>query len=262
MIVDSSALPEQAVRDIVQSAFQSAGQRCSALRLLIVQEDVADHVLEMLEGAAKELVIGDSWNPATDVGPVIDKQAQQSILDYMGRLDKQGLCLFKSRLPHGADLGTYVPVAAYELSKISDLKEEIFGPVLHVVRFKAADLDKVVEQINASGYGLTLGAHSRVDERMDRICALAEVGNIYLNRNQIGAVVGVQPFGGDGLSGTGPKAGGPHYLLRFVNLNGQTSSLHADSERSPSARFSNAVSKLDNEIKIRSSGSSPARLNG
>lgn len=216
MIVDSSALPEQAIRDIVQSAFQSAGQRCSALRLLIVQEDVADHVLEMLEGAANELVIGDPWNPATDVGPVIDNEARQGILTYMDSMDEQGRCLFKSRLPHGTELGTYVPVAAYRMDNIEDLKQEVFGPVLHVVTFKAANLNKVVAQINASGYGLTLGAHSRVDERMDRICSLARVGNIYLNRNQIGAVVGVQPFGGEGLSGTGPKAGGPNYLYRFL----------------------------------------------
>ena len=216
MIVDSTALPEQAVRDIVQSAFQSAGQRCSALRLLIVQEDIASSLLEMLEGAANELVIGDGWDAATDIGPVIDEQAQTMILEYMQQLDSQGRCLFKTRLPNLTSHGTYVPAAAYKLDKISDLKKEVFGPVLHVVTFKAKQLDDVVRQINASGYGLTLGAHSRVDERMDRICALADVGNIYLNRNQIGAVVGVQPFGGEGLSGTGPKAGGPQYLYRFV----------------------------------------------
>ena len=249
MIVDSSALPEQAVRDIVQSAFQSAGQRCSALRLLIVQEDVADHVLEMLEGAANELVIGDSWNPATDVGPVIDNEAQQSILDYMNKLDGQGRCLFKSRLPHGTELGTYVPVAAYKLDNIEDLKEEIFGPVLHVVRFKAADLDKVVEQINASGYGLTLGAHSRVDERMDRICSLAEVGNIYLNRNQIGAVVGVQPFGGEGLSGTGPKAGGPHYMYRFLKPRKTLNKYSSEHLKAIPAGLLAAISKLDGQLK-------------
>ena len=248
MIVDSSALPEQAVRDIVQSAFQSAGQRCSALRILIVQEDVADHILEMLEGAANELVIGDSWNPATDVGPVIDKQAQQSILSYMEKLDSKGKCLFKSRLPHGCELGTYVPIAAYELDSIEDLKEEVFGPVLHVVRFEAKKLDDVVEQINASGYGLTLGAHSRVDERMDRICSLAEVGNIYLNRNQIGAVVGVQPFGGEGLSGTGPKAGGPHYLYRFAKAS-DTAADGSEAGQVISASFLSAISKLEGQMK-------------
>ncbi len=247
MIVDSSALAEQAVRDIVQSAFQSAGQRCSALRLLIIQEDVANHVLEMLEGAANELVIGDSWNPATDVGPVIDQEAQESILSYLDKLDSQGKCLFKSRLPHGTELGTYVPVAAYALDKIGDLKEEVFGPVLHVVRFKAAELDQVVAQINATGYGLTLGAHSRVDERMDRICARAEVGNIYLNRNQIGAVVGVQPFGGEGLSGTGPKAGGPHYIYRFTKSASAASDQDAASDQAVAARFFAAASQLEAE---------------
>ncbi len=216
MIVDSTALPEQAVRDIVQSAFQSAGQRCSALRLLVVQEDIAEDLLVMLEGATNELIIGDGWDAATDIGPVIDAQAQALILNHMQDLDAQGRCLFKTRLPVATQQGTYVPAAAYRLDQISDLKKEVFGPVLHVVTFKAKHLDNVVKQINASGYGLTLGAHSRVDERMDRICALAKVGNIYLNRNQIGAVVGVQPFGGEGLSGTGPKAGGPHYLYRFT----------------------------------------------
>ena len=215
MIVDSTALPEQAVRDIVQSAFQSAGQRCSALRLLIVQEDIAEDLLTMLEGAANELIIGDGWDAATDIGPAIDIEAQKLILDHMQKLDAQGRCLFKTRLPVVTNHGTYVPAAAYKLDQISDLKREVFGPVLHVVTFKAKNLESVVEQINASGYGLTLGVHSRVDERMNRICALAKVGNIYLNRNQIGAVVGVQPFGGEGLSGTGPKAGGPQYLYRF-----------------------------------------------
>ena len=248
MIVDSSALPEQAVRDIVQSAFQSAGQRCSALRLLVVQEDVAELMLQMLEGAANELVIGDAWNPATDVGPVIDDQAQHLIVDYMQKLDQQGRCLFKTRLPQACDQGTYVPVAAYKLDNIEDLKEEIFGPVLHVVSFNAAHLDGVVKKINDSGYGLTLGVHSRVDERMDRICAQASVGNIYLNRNQIGAVVGVQPFGGEGLSGTGPKAGGPHYLLRFVQPQAAKDRLAARLSTGRPTAYLEAMSTLDESV--------------
>ncbi len=245
MIVDSTALPEQAVRDIVQSAFQSAGQRCSALRLLVVQEDIAESLLTMLEGATNELVTGDGWDAATDIGPVIDAEAQRMIVDYMEELDQQGRCLFKTRLPKSTALGTFVPAAAYKLDKISDLKREIFGPVLHVVTFKAKQLDDVVRQINASGYGLTLGAHSRVDERMDRICALAKVGNIYLNRNQIGAVVGVQPFGGEGLSGTGPKAGGPHYIYRFV----KPTTFNIGDKSTVNTNHLQALAQLDNPHK-------------
>jgi len=271
MIVDSTALPEQAVRDIVQSAFQSAGQRCSALRLLVVQEDIAEHLLTMLEGATNELVTGDGWDAATDVGPVIDAEAQQMILDYMQALDQQGRCLFKTRLPKATALGTFVPAAAYKLDKISDLKKEIFGPVLHVVTFKAKQLDDTVRQINASGYGLTLGAHSRVDERMDRICALAEVGNIYLNRNQIGAVVGVQPFGGEGLSGTGPKAGGPNYIQRFVKQSVGESCRTIQNSTDLTATLLEAITILDEPDRIvveqailraRSINREPQLLNG
>jgi len=216
MIVDSTALPEQAVRDIVASAFQSAGQRCSALRVLVVQEEIEETLLEMLEGAAHELRIGHSWDPATDVGPVIDQEAQAAIEAHCEALDAKGRRLFRVPLPAEAGKGIYVSPAAYRLEAFEELKREIFGPILHVCRFAAEDLDGVVDRINASGYGLTLGIHSRVGERVDRVCARARVGNIYVNRNQIGAVVGVQPFGGEGLSGTGPKAGGPHYLHRFT----------------------------------------------
>ena len=216
MIVDSTALPEQAVRDILASSFQSAGQRCSALRILFVQRDVAPHVLEMLQGAARELFIGDPWNPASDVGPVIDEPARKLIVDHCDALTAQGRLLFRLDLPHGLDEGIFVPPAAFRLDSMADLEREIFGPVLHVVTFDAADIDALVDSINAAGYGLTLGVHSRIDTRVDRICERAEIGNIYVNRNQIGAVVGVQPFGGEGLSGTGPKAGGPHYLTRFT----------------------------------------------
>ncbi len=216
MIVDSTALPEQAVRDIVASAFQSAGQRCSALRVLLVQEEIESPLLEMLEGAAHELRIGQTWDPATDVGPVIDEEARAVIAAHCEALDAKGRRLFQVPLPDAAARGIYVSPAAYRLEAFEELEREIFGPILHVCRFASKDLDDVVDRINASGYGLTLGIHSRVGERVDRICARARVGNIYVNRNQIGAVVGVQPFGGEGLSGTGPKAGGPHYLRRFT----------------------------------------------
>jgi RHH-type transcriptional regulator, proline utilization regulon repressor / proline dehydrogenase / delta 1-pyrroline-5-carboxylate dehydrogenase len=216
MIVDSTALPEQAVRDIVASAFQSAGQRCSALRVLLVQEEIEETLLEMLEGAAHELHIGHTWDPATDVGPVIDEDARATIVAHCEALDAKGRRLFQVPLPDEAGKGIYVSPAAYRLEAFEELEREIFGPILHVCSFASQDLDAVVDRINASGYGLTLGIHSRVGERVDRICARARVGNIYVNRNQIGAVVGVQPFGGEGLSGTGPKAGGPHYLHRFT----------------------------------------------
>ncbi|MEM7461290.1 MAG: bifunctional proline dehydrogenase/L-glutamate gamma-semialdehyde dehydrogenase PutA, partial [Pseudomonadota bacterium] len=216
MIVDSTALAEQAVRDIVASAFQSAGQRCSALRILFVQKDIEPHLLEMLEGAAHELCIGDPWNPAADVGPVIDEDARKTILDHCAKLESEGRLLFRLDVPKEVSDGNFVPPAAFRLDKMSQLKREIFGPVLHVVEYEADDLDQVMQSINAAGYGLTLGIHSRIDTRVDHLCARAEIGNIYVNRNQIGAVVGVQPFGGEGLSGTGPKAGGPHYLTRFT----------------------------------------------
>lgn len=215
MIVDSTALPEQAVRDILASAFQSAGQRCSALRVLYVQKDVAPAILAMLEGAARELAIGDPADPATDVGPVIDEGARDEIESHCAKLDGEGRRLFRLDLPQSAIGGTFVAPAAYRVGGIGDLKREIFGPVLHVAEFAADDIDAVVDAINASGYGLTFGVHSRIDNRIDRLCGRIRAGNIYVNRNQIGAVVGVQPFGGEGLSGTGPKAGGPHYLLRL-----------------------------------------------
>ncbi|MBK1623278.1 bifunctional proline dehydrogenase/L-glutamate gamma-semialdehyde dehydrogenase PutA [Afifella marina] len=214
MIVDSTALPEHAVRDIVQSAFQSAGQRCSALRALFVQEDVAPALLKMLKGATEELVIGDPWDPATDVGPVIDEEARQTIETHVAKLTGEGRLLFTHEKMPGE--GNFVAPVALRLDRFDELEREIFGPVLHVITFKAKEIDAVVAAINASGYGLTLGIHSRIDQRVERICDHAHVGNIYVNRNQIGAVVGVQPFGGEGLSGTGPKAGGPHYLARFT----------------------------------------------
>ncbi len=211
MIVDSSALPEQVVTDALASAFGSAGQRCSALRLLCVQDDVADRVLTMLAGAAETLTIGDPLDPATDVGPVIDADAQARLLAY-----KRGKALFELSLPAGTEHGTFVAPCAYLLNDAAELREEVFGPVLHVVRYAADRLDAVLDAIAATGFGLTLGVHTRIEQVARRVVRRLRVGNAYVNRNQIGAAVGVQPFGGRGLSGTGPKAGGPITLYRFA----------------------------------------------
>lgn len=213
MIVDSTALPEQVVRDVLASSFQSAGQRCSALRMLYVQKDIAEHLLEMLYGAMDELGIGDPWNLSTDVGPVIDETAQKKIRDHCERFEKQGKLLKKVPVP---EKGRFVSPVVLKVSGIEEMEEEIFGPVLHVATFEAKDIDKVVDAVNAKGYGLTFGIHSRVDHRVERIANRIHVGNTYVNRNQIGAIVGSQPFGGEGLSGTGPKAGGPQYVRRFL----------------------------------------------
>lgn len=213
MLVDSTALPEQAVRDILASSFQSAGQRCSALRCLYVQEDVAGPVLEMLEGAMDELALGDPWNLATDVGPVIDAEAAGMIRDHIAKARAEGRVIKEMAAPEG---GTFVGPAVIRVSEIAAMGQEIFGPVLHVATFRADQIDAVVDAVNATGYGLTFGLHTRIDDRVQRIVERLRVGNTYVNRNQIGAVVGSQPFGGEGLSGTGPKAGGPDYLHRFT----------------------------------------------
>lgn len=216
MIVDSTALPEQVVKDAVQSAFTSAGQRCSALRVLYVQADIAERVLDLLKGAMAELKVGPTHLRESDVGPVIDAEAKAGLDAHIAQLKGEGKLIGETPLPAGLH-GHFVAPVAFEIGGIAELKKENFGPILHIVRFQAADLEKVVAAINGTGYGLTLGVHTRNEETADRIEALARVGNLYVNRNQIGAVVGVQPFGGCGLSGTGPKAGGPSYLLRFVN---------------------------------------------
>ena len=213
MIVDATALPEQVADDVVTSAFRSAGQRCSALRLLFVQDDVADRVIAMIVGAARELVVGDPREPSTHVGPVIDREAKE-------RLDAHIAKLTATARPHYAgaapSAGTYVAPHVFELADGEQLEEEVFGPILHVVRYGAAAFDAVLATIARSGYGLTLGVHSRIEETVRQVVDRLDVGNIYVNRNMIGAVVGVQPFGGHGLSGTGPKAGGPNYLSRFA----------------------------------------------
>ncbi len=215
-IADSSALPEQLVKDAIGSAFTSAGQRCSAARVLFVQDDIADKVMTMLAGAMKELKVGNPGLLSTDVGPVIDADALKILQDHAERMDREARLIAAAELSAEAANGTFFAPRAYELKDLGQLHKEIFGPVLHVIRWKGDQLDAVIDQINATGYGLTLGVHSRIDETVDRISNGVHVGNVYVNRNQIGAVVGVQPFGGQGLSGTGPKAGGPHYLLRFA----------------------------------------------
>ncbi|WJY19301.1 bifunctional proline dehydrogenase/L-glutamate gamma-semialdehyde dehydrogenase PutA [Alteriqipengyuania flavescens] len=217
MIVDSSALPEQVTRDVVASAFQSAGQRCSALRMLYIQDDVYDEMLAMIRGAFEAQVIGDPKNLATDIGPVIDPDAKAALERHVARRKKAGRTVWRRKLPRGASHGCFVAPTIIEMDSINDLRRENFGPVLHVARFKAEDLGQVMEDINATGYGLTLGLHSRIDAVRAFVEARAKVGNFYVNRNQIGAVVESQPFGGDGLSGTGPKAGGPHYVARFAS---------------------------------------------
>jgi RHH-type proline utilization regulon transcriptional repressor/proline dehydrogenase/delta 1-pyrroline-5-carboxylate dehydrogenase len=212
MIADATALPEQVADDVVTSAFRSAGQRCSALRLLFVQEDVADRMIEMIAGAARELRIGDPSDVATHIGPVIDAEAKERLDAHIARMTKEARLHFAGKAPDG----TFVAPHIFELRDASQLTEEVFGPILHVVRYRAEHLDRVLQAIERSGFGLTLGIHSRIDDTIEAVIARLSVGNVYVNRNMIGAVVGVQPFGGNGLSGTGPTAGGPHYLARFA----------------------------------------------
>lgn len=230
MVVDSTALPEQAVRDIVASAFQSAGQRCSALRCLYVQQDVAPAFREMLIGAMNELDLGDPWALSTDLGPVITAAAKDEITAYV---DAAG-----ARLIHrldGPPGGNFVAPALIEVAGIGDLTREVFGPVLHIASYRAEDLDRVIAAVNASGYGLTFGLHTRIDDRVQKIAEAVQAGNIYVNRNQIGAIVGSQPFGGEGLSGTGPKAGGPHYLARFTRAAAPLSPVTPQGQADPAA---------------------------
>ena len=212
MIVDSTALPEQAVGAIVESAFQSAGQRCSALRCLYVQDDIAEPFLKMLKGAMDALHIGESWYLSTDCGPVIDETARKGIADHIQTARAEGRLLHELKTPNS---GTYIAPTLIKVDGIDKLEREIFGPVLHVATFGSEELDQVIDTINATGYGLTFGLMTRIDDRVQHVTERVNAGNMYVNRNQIGAIVGSQPFGGEGLSGTGPKAGGPHYLARF-----------------------------------------------
>ena len=216
MLVDSSALPEQVVADALLSAFRSAGQRCSALRILCLQDTIADRVLEMLAGAMLELRVGDPGQLATDIGPLIDEAARERLVRHAERMARAARLVQRVPLDPGLDAGFFFAPQAFEIETIEQLEGEVFGPILHVVRFAGSRLDQVVDAINGTGYGLTLGVHSRIDQTIERVLERARAGNIYVNRNIIGAVVGVQPFGGERLSGTGPKAGGPHYLPRFA----------------------------------------------
>lgn len=214
MIVDSSALPEQVVRDVMRSAFASAGQRCSALRVLFVQEDIAERLISLLKGAMAEWRVGDPRDFSTDCGPVIDRVAQRKLQRHIESLGER--VLYQAPLAEVWQCGGFIAPTLARISCLDELHEEHFGPVLHVIRYRADELSAVIDSINASGFGLTLGVHSRIESRAEAIARKVRVGNVYINRDQIGAVVGVQPFGGCGLSGTGPKAGGPNYLLRFV----------------------------------------------
>jgi RHH-type proline utilization regulon transcriptional repressor/proline dehydrogenase/delta 1-pyrroline-5-carboxylate dehydrogenase len=217
MIVDATALPEQVADDVVTSAFRSAGQRCSALRLLCIQEDVADRITDMIAGAANELALGDPRDPATHVGPVIDGDAKQRLDQWLDTMARQNRVIFRwddaRQLPQR---GLFVPPSIVGLDRAGDLQEEVFGPILHVVRWRADRLDELLEGIASNGTGLTLGIHTRIDARAETFANRLANGNVYVNRSMIGAVVGTQPFGGTGLSGTGPKAGGPNYLRRFA----------------------------------------------
>jgi RHH-type proline utilization regulon transcriptional repressor/proline dehydrogenase/delta 1-pyrroline-5-carboxylate dehydrogenase len=217
MIADSSALPEQVVSDVVASAFNSAGQRCSALRILCVQKDIAPRIERLLAGAMNELRVGDPSRLDTDIGPAIDKEAFDMLVAHREMLAAQYRQIGQTPLPRDIPAGFFFAPCAFAIPSFDTIQSEVFGPILHVYAFDSSELLELVDKINASGYGLTLGIHSRIEETIAAIRARAHVGNVYVNRNQIGAVVGVQPFGGEGLSGTGPKAGGPHYLFRFAS---------------------------------------------
>jgi RHH-type proline utilization regulon transcriptional repressor/proline dehydrogenase/delta 1-pyrroline-5-carboxylate dehydrogenase len=220
MIVDSTALPEQAVRAVIESAFQSAGQRCSALRCLYVQSNIYNDFKELLTGAMRKLKVGDPLYLSTDLGPVIDEEAARGIRAHVESARKAGRVLYEAPCPGGA---TFIAPTLIEVKGIGDLEREVFGPVLHIAPFRADALDRIVDDINGTGYGLTFGLQTRIDTRVQEIGERIAAGNIYVNRNQIGAIVGSQPFGGEGLSGTGPKAGGPLYLYRFCRAEADAS---------------------------------------
>ena len=227
MLVDATALPEQVVDDVIISAFQSAGQRCSALRVMYLQEDIATKVLTMLGGAMKELRIGDPFLLETDIGPVIDTEAQEMLERHVERMEREATPIARCDLGPEAENGSFFAPRVYGIERLEQLESETFGPILHVIRYRANELPRVIESINRSGYGLTLGVHSRIDGFARDIFKSTRVGNTYVNRNMVGAIVGVNPFGGQGLSGTGPKAGGPHYLLRYVTEKTRTDNVTA-----------------------------------
>jgi len=246
MIVDSTALPEQVVLDVVTSGFDSAGQRCSALRVLYLQADIADKTIKMLKGAMDELRVGNPVSLNTDVGPVIDIKAQKVLLDHIDSLRNNARMMYQAKLQSECEDGIFVAPTIFEIGSIRELKREVFGPVVHVIRFAGEDLDKVIAEINSSGYGLTQGVHSRLEDTAAKVYNNIKAGNIYINRNTVGAVVGVQPFGGEGLSGTGPKAGGPLYLYRLVDTQLQPD-LDADKKKinfNVLDRFVNSLGQL------------------
>lgn len=238
MIVDSTALPEQVVDDVISSGFQSAGQRCSALRVLFVQDEIADKLVNMLKGALQELHVGDPSQLSTDVGPVIDQKALDALNRHVDYMQGKGKLIYQCSLPEMGDTGHFFfAPRLYEIENLSVLQDEVFGPCVHVIRFKGTELDQVIEQVNGTGFGLTMGIHSRIEERADYLAKASRAGNIYINRNMIGAVVGVQPFGGRGLSGTGPKAGGPGYLKRLVREKVSPNNIQATHIKSDELEF-------------------------
>ncbi|MCV3767950.1 trifunctional transcriptional regulator/proline dehydrogenase/L-glutamate gamma-semialdehyde dehydrogenase [Rhizobium sp. TRM95796] len=261
MIVDSSALAEQVVGDVIASAFDSAGQRCSALRILCLQEEIADRTLTMLKGALNELSIGSTDRLAVDIGPVINPKAKSVIEAHVERMTALGCKIDRLPLGQETEKGTFVAPTIIEIKSIADLKREVFGPVLHVIRYRRKDLDRLIDALNATGYGLTFGLHTRLDETIAHVTSRVRVGNIYVNRNVIGAVVGVQPFGGRGLSGTGPKAGGPLYLGRLVEkapAPPQVSSAHSDPALRDFASWLDAQGQEDEADFARALGSRSA----
>ncbi|KPW36678.1 Bifunctional putA protein [Pseudomonas syringae pv. apii] len=266
MIVDSSALTEQVVIDVVSSAFDSAGQRCSALRVLCLQEDSADRVIEMLKGAMAESRLGNPERLSVDIGPVIDAEAKAGIEKHIQAMRDKGRTVYQVAIAESAELkrGTYVMPTLIELESFDELQREIFGPVLHVVRYKRKELGLLIDQINASGYGLTLGVHTRIDETIAKVIDNVNAGNVYVNRNIVGAVVGVQPFGGEGLSGTGPKAGGPLYLYRLLSTRPldaiEKSFVRGDALVAPDTRLREVMSKPLQALKAWAASSQHAEL--
>lgn len=243
MIVDSTALPEQVVDDVISSGFKSAGQRCSALRVLYIQRDIADDMIKMIIGAMKELHIGNPAHLSTDIGPVIDERALNALNSHVEKLNKTATLLYKCELSSDCGMGTYFSPHLYEINDINELSTEVFGPVVHIIRYDAKRFDETIDQINSAGFGLTAGIHSRIEGQCDRFTRNVDVGNVYVNRNTVGAVVGVQPFGGRGLSGTGPKAGGPSYLYKLLK---QTAVTDAPFQLSSETKFTPTKSEKIN----------------
>jgi RHH-type proline utilization regulon transcriptional repressor/proline dehydrogenase/delta 1-pyrroline-5-carboxylate dehydrogenase len=251
MIVDSTALPEQVVDDVISSGFQSAGQRCSALRVLFVQEEIADKVITMIKGALQELHIGNPAMLSTDVGPVIDQKAFDALNDHVEYLKGRSTLHYECKTPEMGDTGNFFfAPRLYEISDLSVLTKEVFGPCVHVIRFKGSDLENVINQVNATGFGLTMGIHTRIEERANYLAKMSRAGNVYINRNMIGAVVGVQPFGGRGLSGTGPKAGGPNYLTRLVTEKASPTSIQSTSVKATDTEMSNLPAAQEQVNKL------------